>query len=44
MPAQSDSESEEEAHLALNDWNDWFGTVDVDVNPSDYDDDIMEDT
>ena len=32
MPAQSDSELDEEAHLALDDWDDWFGTVDVDMH------------
>ena len=43
MPSQSASESEE-AHLALDDWDNWFGTVDTDMNPSDSDDDIEEDT
>ena len=43
MPLQSDSESED-AYLALDDWDNWFGTVDMDMNPSDSDDDIMEET
>ena len=42
MASQSDSESEE-AHLALDDWDNWYGTVDLDINSSEsdhYDDDI----
>ena len=44
-PPQSDSESED-MHLALlDDWDNWFGTVDSDINPSESDhyDEIMDD-
>ena len=44
MASQSDSESEE-AHLALDDWDNWYGTADLDINSSESDhyDDVMDD-
>ena len=44
MVSQSDLESEE-VYLTLDDWDNWFGTVDSDIHALEFDDydEVMDD-